>query len=66
MCEDQGGNGQSAMGNGAAADHTPIVDCPLPIATAAESGVSNIILFPGERRYEGLPRAGSFDGGSAA
>lgn len=32
----------------------------------AEPGVSNIILFPGERRYESLPRAGSFDGGSAA
>ena len=28
--------------------------------------VSNVILFPGERRFEGLPRAGSFDGGSAA
>lgn len=32
----------------------------------ADDGVSNVILFPGERRYEGLPKAGSFDGGSAA
>lgn len=33
---------------------------------AVEPGVTNVILFPGELRYSGLPRAGSFDGGSAA
>ena len=33
---------------------------------AIEPGVTNVILFPGELRYSGLPRAGSFDGGSAA
>lgn len=32
--------------------------CRLPAA--------ELIQFPGELRYSGLPRAGSFDGGSAA
>lgn len=32
----------------------------------ADPSAVNVIMFPGERRYSTLPKAGSFDGGGSA
>lgn len=67
MCEQDREVVRSSDGEMAAAPcETTSPPGHLATSPPSEGASGKLIQFPGERRFSGFPKAGSFDGGSAA